>query len=215
MSWKVVLLVGVALSVAGVAIAGPSRDSSNVTLCAAKKGDLTLGKKGNCAKGEKKVTIAKQGPQGEQGPQGPPGKDGTPADLAPEAVQLVRVATGSDNGACVNDPGRFCGNQSGLCGTWQNYGDPNLLTGFRKDSGGWVHLQGTTLVDFQGACGGVQAPPGVFYLPTGYRPTASVRFTVPDCNATPNDDGVVTVGADGLVDASGGCVSLDGVEFHP
>jgi hypothetical protein len=214
MSWKIVVLAAAATMVVGVAMAA-SGDSAGVTFCAAKGGDLTLGKKGKCSKGDKKITIAKQGPQGEPGPQGPPGKDGTPADLAPEAVQLVRVATGSDNGACVNDPGRFCGNQSGLCGTWQNYGDPNLLTGFRKDSGGWVHLQGTTLVDFQGACSGVPSPPGAFYLPPGYRPTAKARFTVPDCNATVNDDGVVTVGADGLVDVQGGCVSLDGVEFHP
>jgi hypothetical protein len=219
MSWKVVVLLAAAMTVVGVAFGAPG-GSGGVALCAGKGGDLSLSKKGDCPKEAKKLTIAKQGPQGEQGEQGPqgdqgtPGKDGTPADLAPEAVQLVRVATGSDNGACVNDPGRFCGNASGLCGTWQNYGSPNLLTGYRKDSGGWVHLQGTTLVDFQGACGGVASPPGIFYLPTGYRPTAKARFTVPDCNGTVNDDGVVTVGADGLVE-SANCVSLDGVEFHP
>jgi hypothetical protein len=217
MSWKIVVLLAAAMMVVGVAF-GASGGPGGVTLCAGKGGDLSLGKKGKCSNGEKKLTIAKQGPQGEQGPkgdQGAPGKDGTPADLAPEAVQLVRVATGSDNGACVNDPGRFCGTQSGLCGTWQNYGDPNLLTGYRKDSGGWVHLQGTTLVDFQGACGGVPAPPGIFYLPTGYRPPAKARFTVPDCNGNANQDEVVTIGANGLVEASYGCMSLDGVQFHP
>ncbi len=217
MSWKVVVLAAAAMMVGAVAF-GASGGSGGVTLCAGKSGDLSLGKKGKCAEHEKKIRIAKRGPQGppgEQGVQGPPGKDGTPQGLAPEAVHLVSTATGSDNGACANDPGRFCGSASQLCGTWKNYGSPNLLVGYRKDSGGWVHLQGTTLVDFQGACGGVTPPPGVFYLPAGYRPTAKARFTVPDCNATVNDDGVVTVGADGLVDAQGGCVSLDGVEFHP
>lgn len=214
MSWKVVVLVTAAMLVGGVAIAAQS-GSENVTLCSGKGGDLSLGKKGKCPKGEKKLTIAKQGPQGEQGVQGPPGADGTPADLAPEPVRLVETATGPNNGDCVSTPGRFCGNPSGICGTWKNYGNPNLPTGYRKDSGGWVHLQGTTIRDNQGACGSTPAPPGIFYLPAGYRPAATARFTVPDCESNVNDDGVVTVGADGLVEGDGGCISLDGVVFHP
>ena len=221
MGWKVVVLLAAAMMVVGVAF-GASGGSGGVTLCAGKGGDLSLGKKGKCSKGEKKVTIAKRGPQGPQGPQGKqgvqgaPGKDGTPEDLAPEAVHLVSVATGDfQNDDCVNAPGSFCGNSSQHCGTWVNYGDPNVAVGFRKDSGGWVHLQGTALLDFQGACGGAPSPPGLFYLPTGYRPTGDVAFAAPNCFAV-GTDGVITISADGLVkDAGEGCASLDGVEFHP
>lgn len=214
MSWKVVVLVAAAMLIGGVALAAKS-GSGDVTLCAGKGGDLSLGKKGKCPKGDKKVTIAKQGPQGEQGEQGPAGRDGTPADLAPEAVRLVETATGPTNGDCVNTPGRFCGNPSGLCYTWKNTtGTGSLPTGYRKDSGGWVHLQGTAFFDGQGACGGTPQPPGVFYLPAGYRPTAKARFTVPDCFVA-DDSVTVTVDADGLVEASPSCPSLDGIEFHP
>src|SRR4051812_19632466 len=95
MSWKIVVLVAAAMMVAAVAF-GASGGSSGVTLCAGKGGDLSLGKKGKCSKGDKKLTIAKQGPKGE------PGKDGTPADLAPEPVHLVTPAAGPSSNSCVN-----------------------------------------------------------------------------------------------------------------
>lgn len=218
MSWKIVVLVAAAMTVTGIAFAGKG-GSGGVTFCAGKGGDLTLGSKGKCPKGSKKVTIAKQGPQGPQGPQGEqgtPGKDGTPADLAPEAVRLLDTATGPTNADCVNTPGRFCGNPSGTCGTWSNAGGGNLSVGYRKDSGGWVHLQGTTKVNNAGACTGPAAP-GIFYLPEGYRPPARARFTVPSCSGV-NSDALVLVNSDGLVaelDTGSSCLSLDGVEFHP
>jgi hypothetical protein len=215
MSWKIVVLAAAAMTVAAIAF-GASGGSGGVTLCAGKGGDLSLGKHGKCAKHEKKITIAKRGPQGEQGVQGPPGKDGTPEDLAPEAVHLVSVATGDfQNDDCISTPGSFCGNDSGNCGTWQNVGDPNMPVGYRKDSGGWVHLQGTALLDFQGACGGTPSPPGVFNLPAGYRPAGGASFAAPNCYSA-GDNGVITISANGLVQsAGGGCTSLDGVVFHP
>jgi len=212
MSWKVVVLVATGVMVVGVAM-GAVGGSDGVTFCAGKGGDLSLAKKGKCSKGEKKLTIAKRGPQGEQGP---PGADGTPEDLAPEPVQLVSPAAGPTSSSCSAAPGRFCGTSPTTSCSYTNPGGNFLPAGYRKDSGGWVHLQGAVDVNFSGA--GCAAPPGAFYLPAGYRPAGGTRFAAADC-FSPSAQANVTVQADGLVNPATGvssnCVNLDGIEFHP
>jgi hypothetical protein len=202
MGWKVVVLVAAAMMVAGIAFAA-SGGSSAVTLCAGKGGDLSLGKKGKCDKGEKKVTIAKQGPQGEQGA---PGKDGTPEDLAPEPMHYLSPASAS----CQTQPGTsFCFSSGGPA--WVNRGTGFAPVGYQKDAGGYVHLQGVISQGGSGAYFGDIA----FYLPPGYRPTDGAHTFV----VRSTDGGGAThvdVGTDGSVYVNDACcASLDGIVFHP
>ena len=120
------------------------------------------------------------------------------ADLQPEAVHFVSAFNFS---ACAEEPGRFCP-------VWANYGNGFAAVGFRKDSGGFVHLQGVPTVNGAGI-------DTIFYLPTGYRPTdAKHQFIAQQC---PSGSTTVDIGTDGSVTTASGvtCLSLDGITFHP
>ena len=74
-----------------------------------------------------------------------------------------------------------------LLNAWINYGVNDETAGFLKDSQGYVHIKGTIKL------GALNVP--VFTLPVGYRPKATLRFTI---NAT-NKFGAMRIGADGAV----------------
>ncbi|MDY8046595.1 hypothetical protein UY416_09840 [Paenibacillus polymyxa] len=74
-----------------------------------------------------------------------------------------------------------------LLNAWINYGVNDDTAGFLKDSQGYVHIKGTIKL------GALNVP--VFTLPVGYRPKATLRFTI---NAT-NKFGAMRIGADGAV----------------
>lgn len=204
MSWRLTFLAAVAIvAIAGVAIA-QGGGSKNVVLCAAKKGgDLRLGSKGRCAKGERKLTIAKQGPRGTQGAPGQQGLPGTTASIQPEPVHLVGPARAN----CEAAPGNFCGS-GGL--NWGNTNSVPAPVGYWKDAGGEVHLMGTA----KGTAGAITSD--LFYLPEGYRPVGTRQFAVPNCSVE-----MITL----QVEAGGAvhtpyvppdrCVALDGVSFRP
>jgi hypothetical protein len=167
-----VLVVGIAAYAVGA-----GKSSSDVTLCAVNKGgELSLASHGKCGKGEKKLTIAKQGPVGPQGAQGPQGAVGPAGSAAtvvpPEAVHYV---TGPPTDECKANPGTFC-KPSGLSFEWINgsEGAPSSdfeRVGYFKDPSGFVHLVG--VAQFRtggGGSGGGFEPEGPFYLPPGYRP---------------------------------------------
>ena len=205
MSWRLTFLAAVAIvAIAGVAIAAQGGGSKNVVLCAAKKGgDLRLAPKGRCGKGERKLTISKQGPKGEPGAIGPQGAPGSDAAAQAEPVRAVgRVA-----GDCEDLPGTFCGDQ-GL--NWSNAEPFFESVGFWKDPGGVVHLEGTA----QGSPGALGND--LFILPPGYRPAAQRQFVVPTCFG---DFKVLEIEVGGAVHVPSlpgeHCISLDGVNFRP
>jgi hypothetical protein len=225
MSWKLTCLAAVAIvAIAGAAVAATSA-TNNVTLCAAKSdGALSLASKERCARGEKKLTIAKQGPPGPrgavgqqgprgavggQGPAGAAGASGTTASVQPEPVQLIGPASPPAS-HCEESPGVFCdaGNFE-----WANGGGEDAPVGFQRDAAGYVHLQGTAQVI---GSGGGEPPEFVFLLPAGYRPLAGdLSFAVPSCG---NEFTAVGVRTDGAVIApvGVGClVHFDGIAFHP
>jgi hypothetical protein len=197
------LLAVAVISFAGIALSAGG-GGSKVTFCAQKTGgELSLGKNGRCSRGEKKVTIAKQGPAGETGPAG---ADGAPADVAPEAVRHV---SGPAISACDQQPGTFCDPPGGIPG-WDNYGGPWREVGYQKDAGGFVHLSGTTVESGSGVFGAAI----IFYLPPGYRPTdGNLRFANPFPNSPPGE--TIEVRSDGAVYSSIDYATLDGIVFHP
>lgn len=215
MSWKFTALVAVAIiAIAGIAVAAKS-GSKNLVLCATKKGgDLSLATaKGKCNKGEKKLTVAKEGPIGPAGPQGavgPQGPDGPAgATGTPETPHLVAPKTT----ACAVTTGAFCVTESGLCWNNENAGGGLTPVAYSKDSGGYVHLEGAYVnTNPQGACGGIPTWP-VFYLPQGFKPAGGTqRFSVARCTGT--ELAYVTIDTDGRVGAGGNCVDLSGIVFH-
>ena len=204
MSWRLTFLAAVAIvAIAGVAIAARS-GSKNVVLCAAKKGgDLRLASKGKCGKGERKLTIAKQGPQGAPGPPGPQGAPGSDASAQAEPVRAVAPVSGN----CEASPGTFCG-AGGL--DWSNAEPFFESVGFWKDPAGVVYLEGTA----QGDSGALDSD--VFILPPGYRPAAQRLFAIATCSGNVlrleiEPDGAVHLPSQ--PDAP--CISLDGVNFRP
>lgn len=204
MSWRLTFLAAVAIvAVAGIAIAAQG-GSKNVVLCAAKKGgSLRLASKGKCAKGERKLTIAKKGPRGAVGAPGAQGPPGTTASIQPEAVRLV----GPVSDDCTSTPGTFCGSE-GL--DWGNRGSVYASVGFWKDATGEVHLQGTA----QGSPGALGND--IFVLPAGYRPVGMRQFMITNCAGDPVE---LQLEASGYVHVPGlppdHCASLDGISFRP
>lgn len=209
MSWRLTFLAAVAvLAIAGVAIAATGGGSKNVVLCAVKRGgELRLASKGKCAKGERKLTIAKRGPQGAPGAPGAQGAPGTTASIQPEPVHDVAPASAGVD--CEDAPGAFC-SESGL--GWTNYGSVYAPAGFWKDAGGEVHLRGT-IKPFGG--------PGAitndfFILPEGYRPAGTRQFVISNCYLDTiqieiEPDGAVhTPSVSGIV-----CAAFDGISFRP
>jgi hypothetical protein len=205
MSWRLTFLAAVAIvAIASVAIAAQGGGSKNVVLCAEKKGgDLRLASKGKCGKGERKLTISKQGPKGEPGATGPQGAPGSDAAVQAEPVRAVAPVSGS----CAASPGTFCGS-GGL--DWSNAESSFESVGFWKGPGGVVHLEGTA----EGSAGALD--PDVFILPPGYRPAAQRQFVIPTCSGSfllleIEPDGAVHLPS--APDAP--CISLDGVNFRP
>lgn len=213
-------LVGVLAAVAAVAIGGyaigAGKSSKDLVLCATKKGgDLSLATaKGKCAKGEKKLTVAKEGPVGPVGPQGPPGSN---ANVASEPVTYV---TGPPNDQCFEKPGTFCKSESGYI-LWGNYTSEFGNVGYYKDAAGIVHLTGVASSSVGGVVYGFQ-PEGPFYLPLGYRPSVVKMFSVPSQTKPEekfSDHVTVQVRPNGVVaistDDNFREVALEGVAFVP
>ncbi len=202
MGWRLVFVAAVAIvAVAGVAVAAKSGGSKDVTICAKKHGgQLSLAAKGRCGKGEKRLVIAKQGPQGA------PGTAGTTASIQPEPVHLV---TSPVAGGCNVNPGTFCGSVNEGEARWRNFEGWGPI-GYQKDAAGYVHLQGGTTF---GGSGNVSNE--VFYLPPGYRPAVKTQIATTECDGTAIS---VLIGTDGSIDPDPVhflCVVLDGVSFHP
>lgn len=89
--------------------------------------------------------------------------------------------------------------------SWVDYGGTHNKAGYYKDLDGVVHLQGMV------KSGTIGQP--IFTLPTGYRPSKTIVFTVPSNGAF----GVLEVQTDGDVVATTGnntYVSLEGVSFR-
>lgn len=205
MSWRLTFLAAVAIvAIASVAIAAQGGGSKSVVLCAAKKGgDLRLASKGRCAKGERKLTISKQGPRGATGAAGPQGAAGSDATVQTEPVRAVAPVSGN----CETSPGTFCG-AGGL--DWSNADPFYESVGFWKDPGGVVRLEGTA----QGTPGAIGSD--IFILPAGYRPVAQRQFVVPTCFG---DFKVLEIEPEGAVHVPSlpgeYCISFDGVNFRP
>ena len=208
------VVLGTLTVVAVVALAayalGAGKAAKKVTFCAAKSGDVSLAHGAKCDRGEKKLSIAKQGPAGPQGPAGERGPAGTTASIQPEAPQLVRS---SNQGVCAPDvPGVFCATP----GAWRNL--PPELAGngppvsFQMDASGFVHLAGDPRLDSGTATG------AIFYLPPAYRPTNGLlEFLVKgDCTGA-NTTGTIDIALNGAVIPSDGeiCPSLDGISYYP
>jgi hypothetical protein len=214
-----ILLVGVAVvAIAGYAI-GADKSSKDLVLCATKNGgNLSLATaKGKCAKGEKKLTVAKEGPVG---PVGAPGAAGTTASLAPEAIHYV-TGTGSDT--CFEHPGTFC-DSTGGSSEWGNFSgsDPSYgNVGYFKDAAGFVHLTGVASDDSSGGGPGGFAALGPFYLPAGYRPSVIEVFTVPAVTSgtgtTFNAAAIIKVEPSGAVvsPSNTDIIGLSGIAFRP
>ncbi len=209
-----VLVVGIAAYAVGA-----GKSSNDVTLCAVKKsGELSLASHGKCGKGEKKLTIAKQGPVG---PQGAPGASGTPGSDAATRLEPVHYVTGPGTVACQANPGTFC-KPSNLSGEFENFvdifGGDHERVGYYKDSTGMVHLTGVAEWTSSGGSAGGFVPEGPFYLPPGYRPAHALAFEVVGGSIENlNASRTIEVRVDGLVWApeTWKPVSLDGVSFRP
>jgi hypothetical protein len=173
--WTILtLLVGIAIvGIAGYAI-GAGNSSKNLVLCASKKsGDLSVASaKGKCAKGEKKLTVAKEGPVGPAGATGPAGPAGSAANVTPEAIHYV---TGPANDECFAKPGTFCEASLGDI-VWGNSTAGYGPVGYYKDAAGAVRLTGVAKYTTGGISGSFE-PEGPFYLPPGYRPNVVKVFT--------------------------------------
>ncbi|MBN8869233.1 MAG: hypothetical protein J0H66_05060 [Solirubrobacterales bacterium] len=204
---------------------GRGSGSGSVTFCAAgNAGKLTVAKNGKCGHGKRKIRIAKQGPRGKAGKPGPAGAtgvagaDASAATLAPEPVHFVRPAGAS--GACASDLGSFCAYEAQK---FDNVGGAYAKVGYRKDSSGFVHLQGLTDWACNNGCAGESLGETIFYLPTAYAPTDGTRefpigICVDDMDNQYGGTRTVRITADGAVTlSSSGCGpdSLDGISFHP
>jgi len=98
---------------------------------------------------------------------------------------------------------------TGLLNSWQNYGDPYQGAAYRKDSAEMVHLSGGVKDGTPGATS------VVFELPTGCRPSATLRFVVSSDSAT--DPAHVEINVNGqviIVAGSATLTSLAGVSFR-
>lgn len=224
-----VLLLGLLIVVGLAAYAiGSSKSSQDVVLCAAKKsGALSLASShGKCAKGEKKLTIAKQGPIGPTGAPGEKGEPGAKGDTGSSALQApegVHYVTSPGSSACQSNPGSFC-KPTNLSGEFQNFvdivGGNAEKVGYYKDPSGRVHLSGTTAWFTSGGSSGGFVPEGPFYLPNGYRPPHTLYFEVPSRSDYNNQElpesRSVQIRSDGLVYAPGSfdAFSLDGISFR-
>ena len=217
-----ILLVCVAVvGVAGYAV-GAGSNSSDVTLCAAKSdGSLTLGAKGKCGKGDKKVTIAEEGPRGPAGAKGDPGATGSPGaqgvpgnpgSAANVVSESVRLVTGPPTPTCPANPGTFC-KFSMIEGGWRNFGGGLQSAGFYKDPSGIVHLSGVVTYESNGGAFGGFEPVGPFYLPAGFRPSATEDFEAAAGSGLTSSQ-TVEVRADGTVATAQGPVSLSGITFR-
>lgn len=213
------MLVAIAVVAIGAYAIGAGKPSKDLVLCAAKKsGDLSLATaKGKCAKGEKKLTVAKEGPAGPIGAAGPAG---SAANVASEPIHYV---TGPANDECFAKPGTFCKAASNYV-VWSNF-DPAGTTygpvGYYKDAAGVVHLMGVATSSVGGSVYGFQ-PEGPFYLPPGYRPSVATMVTVPSQTSTGeefSDSLTVVVRPNGAVALRTNDnvreVALDGVAFRP
>jgi hypothetical protein len=220
-------LIGVLAAIAVVAIGayaiGAGKASKDLVLCAAKNdGDLSLASaKGKCAKGEKKLTVAKEGPigpagaKGDPGPRGAAGERGPSGDSGAEAVHYLKSASEG----CKTEFEKFCNNPN-VTRAWQNV--PGFgAAGYYRDQGGTVHLVGAA-ERYVTSGGGSPAEPGegIFYLPPGMRPSATEIFTVPgeiglgsNVHLEVRSDGVVK--PPGAIQSGAGVVSFAGVAFHP
>lgn len=210
MNWGKVVFLGLVIAVAltAYAVGAGSRSSKTVVFCAAKKsGEVTLAGNRRCGKGEKKISIAKQGPKGPAGAVGPAGAPAVSPPL--EAAHLVAPATV----ACEAEPGTFCVTESGFCWNNGNYGNGQAPVSYRKDSDGFVHLEGT-FRNFNGEGAGCGSSRPVFYLPPGFRPGAGNQAFVAAAVCGEQGFGFIHVATDGLVDATIGCLHLDGIVFR-
>jgi len=204
------ILVAIAIvAVAGYAI-GAGKSSKDLVLCATKKGgDLSLATaKGKCAKGEKKLTVAKEGPVGPAGPQGAPGAD---ANATLEAVHYV---TGTGSTECAANPGTFCrGSVTG--NRWANFGSGYEKVGFYKEANGTIHLVGAVAFLNSGGQTDGFVPPGAFVLPPGFRPAQTRVFKVPGGeNSSLAGAFTVEIKADGAVATGYVNAALDGISFR-
>lgn len=230
MRWTFGAFIVCVLVVGAAAYAvGAGRPANEVTLCASKADrSVTLGAKGRCPKGAKKVTVAKEGPAGPKGLPGESGADGAPgsdAVVSPEAVHYV-VSPGST--ACSSKPGTFCKPEN-LSGEYRNFAEIATgnnaknaeRVGYYKDPSGRVHLTGTAGWFTSGGGSGGFVPEGPFYLPVGYRPAHTLYYKVPSSSSYEVDHltetTTVEIRADGLVYSPGSfhAVSLDAVSFRP
>lgn len=216
MSRLAVLGVVALLALAGVAIAASGGDSKPLTLCAhGANGEVSLGAKGKCAKGAKKLVVGKVGPAGEKGSQGAPGPAG-PAGKALDLTQEPARQVAATVGDCVANPGTFCGTPNAI-GTWDTL--VGTLT-YRKDAAGWVHLTGGAKASEGGSEVQFDSMHGaIFFLPPGYRPTDGIhRFYVSfsSCH-NPGIISYVDVLPNGAVKPKYnlGCLGLSKVVFHP
>jgi hypothetical protein len=206
------LLIAVGLTAYAIGAGGSSK---NLVLCAGKKsGALSLATaKGKCAKGEKKLTIAKEGPVGPVGATGPQGVPGAPGGTGGiEARHLVSPKTTT----CAVDVGSFCVTENETCWDDENAGPPFAPVSFRKDTDGFVHLEGAYQNNSgQGACGEIDTWP-VFYLPNGFRPAlGTLKFLALNCaDAGAVEPTWVKIEPNGRVGAYDGCVDFDGIVFH-
>jgi hypothetical protein len=211
MRWGKIAFLGliIAVGLTAYAVGAGSGSSKTVVFCAAKKdGDVSFAGSGKCAKGEKKIAIAKQGPPGAVGPQGLVGPAGTSPAL--EAAHFVSPAIV----ACAVQTGSYCVTENGQCWDNANAGGGLAPVSFRKDSNGFVHLEGAfTNLNTSGACGSDETRP-VFYLPQGFRPAGgSERFTAPKCTGS-TATGLIVIETNGLVSEAGECLDASGIVFH-
>lgn len=214
-----------ALAALAIVTVANGRGSGTVTLCAAGDvGALTVATNGKCGSGTRKIAVAKQGPRGgagapgPTGPTGAPGADASAAVLAPEPVQFVRPVGASET--CATDLGSFCA-YSAI--KFDNEGGAFAKVGYRKDSSGFVHLQGVADWACNNGCNGAFYGDTIFYLPAGYAPTGGKReFAIGRCVSEEEETGnvrTVLITTDGAVTlSSAGCGvadSLDGISFYP
>jgi hypothetical protein len=224
-SWgKTWILAGLlVVGMAAYALAAPGGGPGKVTVCAAKKsGALSLASGGKCGKGAKMIVLAKEGQASRAGSAGPIGPQGVPGtagnDATVNAGPPIPVAAGIPFPGCAAQPGVFCdsGPPNHYCYAYGNAEGNVAHVAYRKDSMGFVHLSGSVDDYTSGGAGCTQT--ATFYLPTGYRVSATEKFAVPSCYAVyepaSNPPPYVEIRSDGGVyGIETGCYSLDGISF--
>lgn len=120
-------------------------------------------------------------------------------DLA-EAVELRAPVVPDAAWRAIGGPG-----QPAFLNGWANTGGSEAPARFRRDAGGFVHLEGVVEP-------GTAGQP-VFTLPTGYRPTHPLAFAVAGA-AGPTAAFVDSSGAVSFGGSLTGPVHLSGVTFH-